>query len=536
MAARAPLRARVFHPAGSECSCPKQWHSGLRPRARLTVMPTRNTERSASAARAPHQAVDAGKRVAATASSARGRSSPSGAASDEGRPKSTMACREPSRSVSLATPATAKTRASSKRVTNRAAYNNPSPFPLGPPGLLTATRDSVVYDAASLTCGAADMFKAITPAGATYLARTTAVSKAARLERSLARIHWARERGRTGGESRARGTANSRGIAGTRRHHDDAPAVLALLVSRALGRRLARHAACNRGARAHAAGADVVLVAGRAVGPVLNDAEALRTTDRTMALVDHRHACAVGVGLALDTALSQCPSANPCGTYIVFGARMRVITGSTVGLILSYADTRLGAHRLVALIDSYARAIDVVLASDAVSDLGAGAHAGRAYVAFCAGVAVVAGRAVGPVLNDAEAPSTTDCPVAQVYGDTLAVGVALASDTAFGQRPCANSSSAHVVRSARVQIVTRGAVGHVLDAAEAVGAGRPLALVVWGRALARVLALVAPAGGGVEGFSWGAILDAGVVAGAQRLAGCTSADLAAALGVLDAIT
>src|SRR5215218_9494790 len=79
-------------------------------------------------------------------------------------------------------------------------------------------------------------------------------------------------------------------------------------------------------------------------------------------------------------------------------------------------------------------------------------------------------------------------------------------------------------------------VGHVLDAAEAVGAGRPLALVVWGRALARVLALVAPAGGGVEGFSWGAILDAGVVAGAQRLAGCTSADLAAALGVLDAIT
>src|SRR5215208_6746956 len=244
MAARAPLRARVFHPAGAECSCPKQWHSGLRPRARLTVMPTRNTERSASAPRAPHQAVDAGKR---------------GAASDEGRPKSTMACREPSRSVSLATPATAKTRASSKRVTNRAAYNNPSPFPLGPPGLLTATRDSVVYDAASLTCGAADMFKAITPAGATYLARTTAVSKAARLERSLARIHWARERGRTGGESRARGTANSRGIAGTRRHHDDAPAVLALLVSRALGRRLARHAACNRGARAHAAGADVVL-------------------------------------------------------------------------------------------------------------------------------------------------------------------------------------------------------------------------------------------------------------------------------------
>ena len=41
-------------------------------------MPTTNTERSASAPRAPHQAVDAGRRVAATASSARGKQQPEG--------------------------------------------------------------------------------------------------------------------------------------------------------------------------------------------------------------------------------------------------------------------------------------------------------------------------------------------------------------------------------------------------------------------------------------------------------------------------
>ena len=253
-----------------------------------------------------------------------------------------------------------------------------------------------------------------------------------------------------------------------------------------------------------------------------------------MALVD-RHACAIGVALALHTAFSQCPCANPGSTYIILGARMRVVTGSSVGLILDYADARLGAHRLVALVDIYARAVDVVLASDAVTDLSAGAHASRAYVAFCTGVAVVAGGAVGPVFNNAEAPRTTDCPVTLIYGDTRAVGVALASDTAFGQRACAHPSGTHVVRSARVQIVTRGAVGDVLDAADAVSAGRPLALVVWGRALARVLALDTLAGGGVEGFSWGTIFDAGVVARTQRLAGRTSADLAAALGVLDAI-
>src|SRR5918994_6072554 len=82
-------------------------------------MPATNTERSASAPKAPHQAVDAAKRDAATASSARGSSSPRGTARAEGIPKSTMARREPSRSASLATPATAKTSASSSRATSR---------------------------------------------------------------------------------------------------------------------------------------------------------------------------------------------------------------------------------------------------------------------------------------------------------------------------------------------------------------------------------------------------------------------------------
>src|SRR5215203_4285803 len=103
----------------------------------------------------------------------------------------------------------------------------------------------------------------------------------------------------------AAGSARRTSYIGTR-ITDDAPAVLALLASRAIGRRLARHAACHRSARTHAGcayivlGACVVIVTGRVVGPILNDAEALRTTDRTMALVD-RHACAIGVDLALHT-------------------------------------------------------------------------------------------------------------------------------------------------------------------------------------------------------------------------------------------
>ncbi len=64
------MRARVFNPAGSECSCPKQWQSGLRPRARLATMPAAKRSRSVSAAAAPHQAVEAGMRATASASSA----------------------------------------------------------------------------------------------------------------------------------------------------------------------------------------------------------------------------------------------------------------------------------------------------------------------------------------------------------------------------------------------------------------------------------------------------------------------------------
>src|SRR5215207_9123408 len=119
-AASTPLRASVFQPAGSECSCPKQWHSGLRPRAKLALIPTTNRSSSTSAPTAPHQAVEAGIRAAATASAASGSKTPSGAAKDAGTPKSTNAFFDPARSASLVTPATMKTETSSTRATSSA--------------------------------------------------------------------------------------------------------------------------------------------------------------------------------------------------------------------------------------------------------------------------------------------------------------------------------------------------------------------------------------------------------------------------------
>jgi hypothetical protein len=47
-----------------------------------------------------------------------------GAASTVGRPKSMIACLDPLRSASLATPATTKTRATSKRATSRAMFKS----------------------------------------------------------------------------------------------------------------------------------------------------------------------------------------------------------------------------------------------------------------------------------------------------------------------------------------------------------------------------------------------------------------------------
>ena len=105
---------------------PRQEDGRAGPRARLREMPAIN-ERSASAPKAPHQAVDVGKRIAATASSARGSPIASGFASEAGRPKSIIVCREPELSTSLATPATANTNVSSNFITRRAASNSMSP-------------------------------------------------------------------------------------------------------------------------------------------------------------------------------------------------------------------------------------------------------------------------------------------------------------------------------------------------------------------------------------------------------------------------
>jgi hypothetical protein len=84
-------------------------------------MPATNTSRSPKAPIAPHQAVVAGTNATATASSASGSKIPSGAARAAGTPNSPTACREPARSASFATPATAKTRASNNLAHRRVA-------------------------------------------------------------------------------------------------------------------------------------------------------------------------------------------------------------------------------------------------------------------------------------------------------------------------------------------------------------------------------------------------------------------------------
>ena len=127
-AARTVLRASVDHPAGAECSCPKQRHSGLRPRARLAPIAAAKSDSNASAPTAPHRAVVVGTSAAATASSASGRKTPSGPTRAAGTPKSTIACREPSRSASFATPAAAKTMASNSLAHRRVASIAASSF------------------------------------------------------------------------------------------------------------------------------------------------------------------------------------------------------------------------------------------------------------------------------------------------------------------------------------------------------------------------------------------------------------------------
>ncbi len=82
-------------------------------------MPATKSSKSPSAPSAPHQAVAAGIRAAATANSHVGNKMLSGGARRAGAPKSIMARSEPTRSASFAVPATAKTKASSKRAMSK---------------------------------------------------------------------------------------------------------------------------------------------------------------------------------------------------------------------------------------------------------------------------------------------------------------------------------------------------------------------------------------------------------------------------------
>src|SRR6266480_4821417 len=108
-------------------------------------MPPTNSSRSASAPRAPHQAETVGMSPTATASSARGKSTPKGMESFAGTPKSRKACREPAKSTSLASPATRKTAASNTRAINRAVAINVSPPLPGEDGDLIGADNTLVY-------------------------------------------------------------------------------------------------------------------------------------------------------------------------------------------------------------------------------------------------------------------------------------------------------------------------------------------------------------------------------------------------------
>ena len=90
-AASTPLRASVFQLAGAECSWPKQWQSGARPRARLTPMATLKIASSTRAPIAPYTAVPGQRSKPATVSSASGRISANAAADHSGAPNATTA-------------------------------------------------------------------------------------------------------------------------------------------------------------------------------------------------------------------------------------------------------------------------------------------------------------------------------------------------------------------------------------------------------------------------------------------------------------
>jgi hypothetical protein len=118
-----PLRIKVERPTGEECSCPKQWQSGLRPRAKLTAIPSEKIASRASAAQAPYHANASGTSATATAISAAESSKLRGCARAGGRPKSLRALLAPWRSASFATPARKNTADSRSLASNRASSN-----------------------------------------------------------------------------------------------------------------------------------------------------------------------------------------------------------------------------------------------------------------------------------------------------------------------------------------------------------------------------------------------------------------------------
>ena len=86
---------------------------GLTTTGKVGAYPDHEQQQKSQRPMAPHQAVDAGTRAPAAASS--GNRTPSGLARAGGNPKSMMACLDPFRSASLDIPATTKTRASNSR-------------------------------------------------------------------------------------------------------------------------------------------------------------------------------------------------------------------------------------------------------------------------------------------------------------------------------------------------------------------------------------------------------------------------------------
>lgn len=124
-----PFRASVVQPAGAEWSCPKQWQSGVRPRARLMAIAAPNVSRRPAAASAPMSAPRDVNRRPATASSASGSATASADATRAETPKLLRARREPPRSSNFVTPASPKT-AASRSLVVRTAASTMSPAPL----------------------------------------------------------------------------------------------------------------------------------------------------------------------------------------------------------------------------------------------------------------------------------------------------------------------------------------------------------------------------------------------------------------------